>query len=210
MLSGFNQAQVWVTKCVVHAQDPELCFTNSTYIQKKQTANSELSNPWCLGFLSARHSNTSFPAYTLLSELLPKTATLLLHFLGDQLVNKPSVLFHFWKKRKKKKDLDCCCISLKYLCPPGGLACSGQAQKASFAEVLSSGDSCVFVLAYPVSQMTSHPFVAESQDHPQPVASSLSQNSMSVPLTSQSTTRFCKIRRKLVANSAARMCQPVT
>lgn len=39
MLAGSRQAQVWATKHIVHAQDPELNFTDGTYISKKQTPN---------------------------------------------------------------------------------------------------------------------------------------------------------------------------
>lgn len=39
MLSGSRQAEISATKLVVHAQDPELHFTDGTYINKKQTSN---------------------------------------------------------------------------------------------------------------------------------------------------------------------------
>lgn len=39
MLAGSRQAEVWATKLVMHPQDPELHFTDDTYISKKQTSN---------------------------------------------------------------------------------------------------------------------------------------------------------------------------
>lgn len=58
-----------------------------------------------------------------------------------------------------------------------------EAQKASFPEVLPSRDGCASGAVLLVFQMTTHAFVTESQDHPQPASSSLLQNSLSVGLS---------------------------